>query len=498
MDLRGAARAPGDVSPRERDTAMFLEALLATRERLVLSYVCRDALTGEALPPSSTLIELMGALQQGYLGLSDDAMREWVVTHPLRRWDRRYFPDLFPAAAGRALPSVMPEARREAQAAALAADLRAAGGQPGERRALAAALPARVREHLRLAAPPAPPAPEAAPPATLRVPLATLRRFLECPLQGYASYWLRLAEDEEDPFATADEPFAVALPGEVRLLRGALGDALVQGRDPLAEYERRADLLELTGALPTGLFGAVERARLRRRLETWLAQVPAGPIETVRFGGAQEHAVVGARRDPLLVDLTLDAPGLPPALRVEITGRTEPLADAHRTSLVFSVRGDPGDEADLAKTLKQALRGVLDHAILAAAGEGAGQPHVVHVCLQGDGGAVRFELQPFSAAEARAWLATLTTALVSRAHDYLLPCEAALLHFVRGGAGALVDCAREVLGWPFVSSKLGPITDLDAYAVPPEDEARAIVAARLGPMLARLPAPAAPKRGRRG
>ena len=37
---------------------MFLETLLCARERLVLSYVARDELTGERLEPSSVILEL--------------------------------------------------------------------------------------------------------------------------------------------------------------------------------------------------------------------------------------------------------------------------------------------------------------------------------------------------------------------------------------------------------------------------------------------------------
>jgi exodeoxyribonuclease V gamma subunit len=42
LDLRGAARAPGDVSPRDQDRALFLDALLSARDQLVLTWVARD------------------------------------------------------------------------------------------------------------------------------------------------------------------------------------------------------------------------------------------------------------------------------------------------------------------------------------------------------------------------------------------------------------------------------------------------------------------------
>jgi hypothetical protein len=53
LDLREARREPGDVTPREQDLYMFLETLLCARDRLVLSYLGRDEITGEERPPSA-------------------------------------------------------------------------------------------------------------------------------------------------------------------------------------------------------------------------------------------------------------------------------------------------------------------------------------------------------------------------------------------------------------------------------------------------------------
>ena len=51
LDLTLAHRQAGDVSPRERDKYLFLETIVCARERLYLSYVGRDALTGDDLAP---------------------------------------------------------------------------------------------------------------------------------------------------------------------------------------------------------------------------------------------------------------------------------------------------------------------------------------------------------------------------------------------------------------------------------------------------------------
>jgi exodeoxyribonuclease V gamma subunit len=57
LDLRREPRA-GDVSPRDRDRAAFLDVLLCTRERLFLSYVAVEAKSGQPLGPSSVVLEL--------------------------------------------------------------------------------------------------------------------------------------------------------------------------------------------------------------------------------------------------------------------------------------------------------------------------------------------------------------------------------------------------------------------------------------------------------
>ena len=58
LDLRWARRREGDVSDRDRDKYAFLELLLACRDKLYLSYVSRDPLTGDTLRPSSVVREL--------------------------------------------------------------------------------------------------------------------------------------------------------------------------------------------------------------------------------------------------------------------------------------------------------------------------------------------------------------------------------------------------------------------------------------------------------
>src|SRR5262249_15258714 len=66
LDLRRDARL-GDVGPRDRDRAAFLDVLLCARDALYLSYVATEAKSGQPLAPSSVVLELADALAP-YLG----------------------------------------------------------------------------------------------------------------------------------------------------------------------------------------------------------------------------------------------------------------------------------------------------------------------------------------------------------------------------------------------------------------------------------------------
>ena len=90
LDLTLAHRSTGDVSPRERDKYLFLETLVCARDRLYLSYVDRDAQTGDPLEPSPVVNELMRHLERGRDGPPSEI---WVNKQPLRRFDQDYFPE---------------------------------------------------------------------------------------------------------------------------------------------------------------------------------------------------------------------------------------------------------------------------------------------------------------------------------------------------------------------------------------------------------------------
>jgi len=85
FDLMVGDFRPGDRSPRADDRYQFLEALLAARSHLYLSYIGQSIRSGEAIPPSTVVSEFLELLETSY-GAGD-----MVVSHPLHPFSRKYF-----------------------------------------------------------------------------------------------------------------------------------------------------------------------------------------------------------------------------------------------------------------------------------------------------------------------------------------------------------------------------------------------------------------------
>ncbi len=87
FDLMGTDFRPGDRSPRGDDRYQFLEALLAARSHLYLSYIGQSIRTNEVIPPSVVVTEFLEVLDKGY------GVQDIVVRHPLHPFSSKYFRD---------------------------------------------------------------------------------------------------------------------------------------------------------------------------------------------------------------------------------------------------------------------------------------------------------------------------------------------------------------------------------------------------------------------
>ena len=91
FDLMAQDYRPGDRSRREDDRYLFLEALLSARDKLVISWVGRNIRDNSVRPPSVLVGQLRDHLTAGWLGQTDNLLKELTTEHPLQPFSREYF-----------------------------------------------------------------------------------------------------------------------------------------------------------------------------------------------------------------------------------------------------------------------------------------------------------------------------------------------------------------------------------------------------------------------
>jgi exodeoxyribonuclease V gamma subunit len=501
LDLRREPRV-GDVAPRDRDRAAFLDVLLGTRDALYLSYVAIEEKSGQPLAPSSVVLELGDALAP-YLGAasSRDALAAVTVRHPLHRHGRTA-PAVVPAIAEterspehRAKPEA-PDQRSEGSAEsderggrmeygllarerwavavrdALRAHLRAAGrpvpDEDGQLALLAHPGQAALREELGIADPASlVGSSTAVTTAGVIQPLAiaNLRGFLEVPIQAWAQAVLGLDElPDEEAIEHSDEPFHVGRAERAVMLREVFAAQL---REPGGPVDRRYDAgvkeRQLRGQFPVGVFAEAARTLDLEVLQRWREGL--GPLSldgVTRFGFGRASSP-GAE---LLPALSLALSG---GRTVRLIGQTELLVRGKRyTSIVTLLR-------KLEKRSHYHLRGAFDHLVLAAAGLATGGH--THRVIDDLGNVCEIQHDPWTAGEARDYLAGLAAELLDHAHGYLLPFEA-LAKALQGGRPS----AR--YGDPTAGLGYGPIDRADGLEVPAD--AVAMARRRLLPLVERM------------
>jgi exodeoxyribonuclease V gamma subunit len=493
LDLTCARRIAGDVTSRERDKYLFLETLVATRDRLYLTYIARDSQTGEELEPSPLIQELRYILRRGYL--DEEGVQRLVRRHPLRRYDEQYFPR--PGTDARAVYcNYSPAALREASACYLRDHLQAQ--LPPGRRPL---KPEEVRnfrgklaDWLGLCPLPGRTA-QSEGVETVSVSLAALRGFLECPLQGWARHQLGMREEVyEDLVARADENFSMPYLHRVVFLRDVFLEAIARvgpsELPPFEEvYDARAAHLELRGTMPTGLFHGAERARHFKTLRVWHSNLQALglaerlPLQVFRFGRADEYLKVDQLHQPVLLDL--DLPGPARKVRVELHGKTEAVTGDLSASVTLVVRDNPSK--------KDFLRGFLDYVFLTLVGSLEAERYQA-VVLPGtalsfskgktvrSGRDGRWPFAPLSRERAAAYLRQVLAEMLAGPHPYLLPCEAVFDFRAPGNEKSLEEIVHGLKDNPYASysSLYGPVPDPARYEPPAREQAAAIIERRFG------------------
>lgn len=91
FDLMAQRPRPGDRSRRADDRYLFLEALLAARQRVIITYVGQSIQDNTDLPPSVAVSELCDVLDEAFVAREGDLRTQLVLRHPMQPFSPRYF-----------------------------------------------------------------------------------------------------------------------------------------------------------------------------------------------------------------------------------------------------------------------------------------------------------------------------------------------------------------------------------------------------------------------
>lgn len=529
LDLRYRNPQRGDLEPADRDRYTFLETLLAARRSVTLSWVAREATTGEPLEPSSVVNELRWTLERRF-DIPAESTKKLTVRHPLRRFDYQYFPALARAAKKSSLAAVEsegedgqtlalnepslnlhPEARAEAKLQALhdrladtgSGRLRRVPSLDELRRLLAdSAADAdsrhawmRLRDELALPLLPSetshhvtageasdnwtePDAP--AEPRRVRIRLSQLKDFLESPLQGAAKVQLGLREDADDPFGLDREPVQANRLHRTIALREVVYHALRTNTpaDELASLYEELLLprAPLDGRLPSGHFLRHDQTSQITSLETWWSNLEHLGITPplVRLGIGVERDDLEQTFEPIELHLTPQTHGIPEPIIVEVVGTTEPTSPDAGVYIHFA------ESSSRTPNEKYYLRVFLSW--VAATAAGREHPEEVRLAVNGtkDHGSstskiiARFTRQyaSWSSTAAAEYLATLCASLLFEPHDYLLPIQFAAAVRDEEASQRTADTLKSWLekqlssSYCSASSQYGPIKDFRRFGAP--------------------------------
>ena len=286
------ARDPraGERDVRSEDRQLFLDAICAAQEHLVITYTGADPRSGAEVPPCVPLGELLDAVDASAAAPDGGPGRAHVVTrHPLQPFDARNFR---PAALGTSGPfSFDPVGLAGARAAS--------GTRVEPRGLIGAALPAAPRED--------------------PVALDDLVRFLAHPMREFLKQRLQISTWQDD-----DEP-EDALPVDVAgLPEWAIGTRVLHDRLAGLAVETCRQVEYRRGDLPPGQLGRRVLDRVCDTVEALVAacatERAAAPARSVDVavaltGGRVLAGTVGGLHGSTLVDVTYS--GFGPRLRLE-------------------------------------------------------------------------------------------------------------------------------------------------------------------------------------
>ncbi len=329
-------------------------------------------------------------------------------------------------------------------------------------------------------------------------------------MQGWASAMLGLSSPDDDPADLEEESFEISKLLETGFLRQVFYDASAQGLNPADLYEERAARLRLQGKIPVGPLGQVIAARHFKTISSWGGAISGalnlnGPgaqlsslplrLHRLRFGRSGEESASEQVLNPLLLSVPVKEPDQPARIiNVKLSGLTEGLTEDRLTSITLVLKKAPSgkDIGTLGSIFRYMLRGLVDHAALAAAEACGSEERRLLNCYTSDtdeGKTLGLRLKTPDKEKAVKWLTDLAGELLQGPHAYLMPCEAVFYEFKNREHGTpdgarLQSLTRELAGnsWARFSSLWGPVLSPRLYDPPTATEAARIAEKRFGPL----------------
>ncbi len=322
FDLIAQHPRPGDRQRRQDERNLFLDLLLAARERLYLSHTGRSVRDNSHLPPSVLVSELLDVLVPAIDAPRSEVLAHLVVQHPLQAFDVRGFQPAsdirlrsFHGEYAAALGAGQAAAQAQVLAAAPLAeeDGTDAGGDPEVTGTPTQAAADQAEDSADDAEPDTAAAPaffmQPLPaPTPTPVTLVQLQRFFRHPARALLQR-LGLTLRQPDDTLTDDEPFLADFPARQDLADRLLPTLLQAAEQGLAVPD--AALLALAQAgtqLPGGPVGrqvAEAELPLLRAHAQALAVAGQAPLLPPHSASLPFHIDVDGAAQPWPLDITL-------------------------------------------------------------------------------------------------------------------------------------------------------------------------------------------------
>jgi exodeoxyribonuclease V gamma subunit len=330
-----------------------------------------------------------------------------------------------------------------------------------------------------------------APRDAVALPIAAIRRYLECPLQGAARYSLGMLEDEDPPEEAEDEPIEQSRLDRTVMLRNVFRCA---GGKPEAldeEYARELRIAQARGHAPAGQFAQAAANADASALKHWSTQASEagvrdfGKWKDTRIGRADEFADAGEIIAPIALNATVK--------------RHDGKTFTQRVNLHGTIRGASAEAGAAINCVlhkkvkpKDFLPSFLNAIVLAATG--TKMPETFRAIVIGTQSTdpkewIR-EFHPLDRDSALAFLTAVAGDLLSTGNGYFLPIEAVeeVVKDLRGkpkDKRDLVEAVERILLNEFSrsSSEYGPVRNATSFDPPDEDEIEEIVKRRFAPVL---------------